>query len=103
MKAIVYTKFGPPEVLQIKDVKKPVPKNNEVLVRIYATTVAKEDPDVRKAPGINGLFKPRKQILGWYFSGEIEEIGKDVQLLKQETRFMVPQEWDWAVIPNTDA
>ncbi|MEN8115349.1 MAG: NAD(P)-dependent alcohol dehydrogenase [Bacteroidota bacterium] len=82
MKAIIYNRFGPPEVLQIKNVKKPVPKTNEVIVRNYATTVAAEDPGFRKNPGFNGLIKPRKKILGLYFSGEVESVGKDVKLFK---------------------
>ena len=83
MKAIVYTKFGPPEVLQLKEVAKPVPKDNEVLIRIYATTVAIEDTGIRNAPGINGLRKPKRPILGWYLAGEIESTGKDVQLFRK--------------------
>lgn len=79
MKAIEYTKFGPPEVLQLKEVNKPGPKANEVLIRIYATTVAAEDPGLRASPGLNGFRKPRKPILGFYLAGEIEAIGKDVK------------------------
>jgi len=71
MKAIVYTKFGPPDVLKLCEVEKPTPQNNEVLIRIYATTVAAEDPDTRSTPGLNGLGKPKKPILGWYLAGEI--------------------------------
>jgi NADPH:quinone reductase-like Zn-dependent oxidoreductase len=79
MQAIVYSKFGAPEVLQIKQVDKLTPKANEVLIRIYATTVAAEDPGMRDSPGLNGLRKPRKPILGFYLAGEIEAVGKDVK------------------------
>jgi NADPH:quinone reductase-like Zn-dependent oxidoreductase len=79
MKAIVYTKFGPPDVLQLKEVEKPAPKADEVLIRIYATTVAAEDPRIRASPGLNGLGKPRKPILGFYLAGEIVSTGRDVK------------------------
>jgi NADPH:quinone reductase-like Zn-dependent oxidoreductase len=82
MKAIVYTKFGPPDVLQLKQVEKPTPRDNEVLIRNYATTVSAEDPGMRGSPGLNGLGKPRKKILGFYLAGEIESVGKDVELFR---------------------
>ncbi len=78
MKAIVYTKFGPPEVLQLQEVEKPSPRANEVLIRICATTVVREDPDMRASPGFNGFLKPGHPILGQELAGEIESIGRSV-------------------------
>jgi len=78
MKAMVYTKFGPPEVLHLQELEKPSPKANEVLIKIVATAVTKEDPDMRASPGFNGFLRPRHPILGQELAGEVEAIGKDV-------------------------
>jgi len=82
MKAIVYTKFGPPEVLHLQEVEKPTPKANEALIKIYATAVTKEDPDMRASPGFNGFLKPRHPILGQELAGEVEAIGRGVTRFK---------------------
>jgi NADPH:quinone reductase-like Zn-dependent oxidoreductase len=88
MKAVICTKYGPPEVLQIKEVDRPVPKNNEILVKIFAIPIATEDPIQRKGKPyftrpFFGLTKPKKSIMGAEFSGEIEAVGEDVKLFKE--------------------
>jgi len=89
MKAIVFTKYGPPDVLQLKEVEKPAPKDDEVLIRIFATTVTAGDVILRglKFPLsivfglVFGLGK--NKILGHELAGEIESAGKDVKLFKK--------------------
>jgi NADPH:quinone reductase-like Zn-dependent oxidoreductase len=87
MKAIVYTKYGPPDVLQFEEVKKPAPKDNEVLIKIYATTVNRTDcAMIRAEPFIarffTGIFKPKKPIPGTEFAGQIEAVGNNVTSFK---------------------
>lgn len=85
MKAAINTKYGPPEVVQIMEVDKPLPKDNEVLIKVYATTVNRTDCGFRSAEYFisrffSGLFKPTNKILGNEFAGQIEAIGKNVTL-----------------------
>jgi len=87
VKAVVYTQYGPPDVLQLKEIEKPVPKNNEILVKIHATTVNRTDcATIRAKPFfmrlVTGLFKPEKQTPGTEFAGQIETTGKSISLLK---------------------
>ena len=87
MKAIVYHKYGSPDVLQLEEVEKPVPKDNEVLIRVYATTVNRTDCGFRKPEYFivrffSGFFRPKKNILGSELAGEIEAVGKDVKTFK---------------------
>lgn len=98
MKAVICTKYGPPEVLQLREIEKPTPKDNEVLVRIRATTAHIGDTKIRRfEPGLGalrdfffkplmrfmiGFRRPRKKILGMEFSGDVESVGKNVTKFK---------------------
>ena len=126
MKAIICTRYGPPEVLHLEEIEKPTPKDNEVLIKIHATTVHIGDTKIRGfKPGMGflldllvkpimwitvGFLGPRRKILGMELSGEIEAIGKDVTLFKKgdevfagtEMRFGAYAEYiclpeDWAI------
>ncbi len=94
MKAVVYTEYGPPDVLRLTEVEKPTPKDEEVLIKVHAATVTTGDANVRGfvfvPPGFGplprlmfGLRRPRKTILGTEVAGEIEAVGKAVTLFKK--------------------
>lgn len=129
MKAVVYREYGSPEVLQLVELEKPKPKDNEVLVKIYASTVTSGDTRLRSsdfpllfwlpARLIFGLFKPKKKVLGHEFSGVVETVGKDVTSFNIGDHVFgtttmlpsgsyaeyvcIPQEWKHGVIDHKPA
>ena len=102
MKAIIWTKYGPPEVLQLQEIAKPVPRDNEILVRIRATTVETGDCELRRYQIHNwlylplrlmfGLIRPRIKILGQQLSGVVEAVGKDVSEFQADDEIFAPLE-----------
>ena len=131
MKAIVYTKYGPPEVLRLTEIEKPAPRDNEMLVRVSATTVSAgvlwartgKHPDSKLFTFVLrmmfGLTKPKKTILGYEVSGEVEEVGNEVGLFKQGDQIFgtttglgagayaeyvcLPEEWKQGVVATKPA
>ena len=94
MKAIVYTKYGAPDVLQIREIEKPEPADDEVLIKIHAAEATKADCELRSfnfavkwfwlpLRVALGVTRPKKQVLGGYFAGEVETVGKDVLKFKK--------------------
>jgi NADPH:quinone reductase-like Zn-dependent oxidoreductase len=94
MKAVVYTRYGPPDVLQLKEVQKPVPGDDEVLIKVHAAEATKADCEMRSFHFpvkwfwlplriAMGFTKPKKQILGGYFAGEVESVGRAVSKFKK--------------------
>jgi len=99
LKAIVYTKYGGPEVLQIKEIEKPYPKDDEVLIKVYAVSLNDWDWGLLQGDFINrllnGLLKPKKKILGSDIAGRIEAVGKNVKQFKTGDNVYGDLSGDW--------
>ena len=88
MKAIICTKYGPPDVLTLRDVEKPIPNDNEVLIKVHAASVTTADCMMRRGRPFYGrlfigLLRPKNPITGTGFAGVVEDLGKDVSLFKK--------------------
>ena len=98
MRAVVHDRYGPPEVLYIEDVERPIPKENEVLIRVHATTVSRTDCALRAAEPffsrfITGVRRPRRRILGSDFAGDVVEAGTAVTAFKVGDRVFGIKPW----------
>ena len=87
MKAIVYKKYGPPDVLEVTEVEKPIPKDNEVLVKVYAVSANAADLHLLRADPFlirlsSGLLRPKNEILGSDIAGRVEAVGRNVKHFK---------------------
>ena len=106
MRAVTCTKYGPPEVLKLTEVAKPVPRDNEVLIKIFATTVHRGDVRMRSfdvprygwipARLILGIRKPKHKVLGMELAGEIEDVGKDVTIFKPGDKVFAATDWSYS-------
>src|SRR5512136_1180948 len=117
MKAVIHEKYGSPEVLLLKEIEKPVPKDNEVLVKIYATTVAAGDIRMRgfkvqvsfwlPARLALGLTGPKRKVLGMEASGVVEAVGKNVEKFRVGDEVMAATGFgggyaEYVCLPDTD-
>jgi len=103
MKAIICTKYGPPEVLQVGELEKPIPKDNEILIKVHATTVTAGDVRVRRFDVpllfwlpirlVLGLKRPKQPVLGVEYAGEVEAVGKNIQNFKVSDRVFGSTPW----------
>lgn len=102
MKAIIATTYGPPEVLKLQELPRPVPKSNEILIKIHASTLTAGDCEIRRFDFplsfwllfrlMFGIFKPRMKVLGQEFAGEVVEVGKEVKNFKKRDKVFGPSE-----------
>src|SRR5829696_576680 len=104
MKAIVYTKYGSPEVLQLKEVEKPTTRDNEVLIKVHAASVNRSDWEgLRGKPlyaRIGGLLKPRHQILGSDIAGRVEMAGRNTRRFQPGDEVFGDVQGVWVVLPS---
>lgn len=106
MKAITYTRYGPPDVLQLKEVEKPTPEDNEVLVKVYAIAINHSDSTLlRGKPFLgrlwSGLLEPKQKILGADIAGRVEAVGKNVkQFQPGDEVFGDISECGWGALPS---
>jgi NADPH:quinone reductase-like Zn-dependent oxidoreductase len=106
VKAVVYTEYGPPDFLQLKEVEQPVPKASEVPIKIHATTVTYGDWQARKVDTLtqrilNGFMRPRRNILGHELAGEIESVGNDVQRFRRGDQVFASAGFKGGLMPST--